>query len=159
MRASDRNKYVFSTEIFDREITPFLNRHVVEHYYFTYIARSKDGRVYKVGFSRNPTKRAKSFSHAYRQFGLEVTHFLEGNLEYGLLCSISRAGAKAALPEYTRSRRREAFYLKDKDAEHIINVCKFKPISEFDEVKFAELHNKETKVFVERCLTLEREHE
>lgn len=139
---------VFSRSVFDERISRTLAEHKPSHYYYTYIAESSDGLVYKFGFSKNPIKRETTFGGGYRQFGFKMRYFLEGSIETDLLCALMFSGAEYALPVYPKSKRREAFYMKKEDVEYIADKCGFRPISEFNEDEFRKLHDEETKEFV-----------
>ena len=100
--------------------------------YFTYIAISEDGSVYKIGRSHNPIRRAKSFKGGYRAFNFKILYFIDHDIELELLSALDMSGAKTPLWVNPNGKRhREAFWLKKSDISYIVNKFGFKPISEF----------------------------
>lgn len=99
---------------------------------YTYIAKSDDGRVYKIGFTRTPKTRASSFSGDYRKFHFRLTHLFPGNIEHILLWALTYGGAQPAVREAKTSRCRECFYLHPRTLQAIIRRCHFRPIEEFE---------------------------
>jgi len=125
-----RKKNIFSRDEFDRQIE-WAIKHNIGEFWFTYIANSEtDPSVYKIGISRNPLKREKTYSGGYRRFHFKMRYFLAGNIEADLLRAIDFAGAKSPLPQSLSSKPREAFFLDKKDVEYIVEKCGFNPISE-----------------------------
>ena len=104
-------------------------------HFFTYFAKSsvEDG-VYKIGCSRNPISREKTMKGGYKRYQFKVTHFIVGCNEYMILDALFRANVKTPLWINPRSHRyREAVYLSEEEANHIIEKCGFIPISQFED--------------------------
>lgn len=99
---------------------------------YTYIAKSKDGLVYKVGFTRNPSKREKHFYGVYKPFGFKITHLFKGNIERDLIWAFFVSEAHPAVPLTKPYRFREAFYFSQNEIEHILKWCGFRPREEFE---------------------------
>ena len=114
-----------------------VNRERVMHSYrfgegYTYIAKSEDGKVYKVGFSWKPLNREKKIGGDYAKFGFKMAYLFRGNIECEILSGLSIAGAKLAVPEGKSSKHREAYYLSQQDVQFLIEYCFFKPIDKFN---------------------------
>lgn len=99
--------------------------------HYTYIAKSKFSDVYKIGRTRNPLQREKTFSGEYGGFKFKMMFFLKGDIELQLLYALYCAGAKTPLPESLTSKPREAYYMNKEDIDYIVDKFGFRPISEF----------------------------
>ena len=127
-----RKRFGFDRNKFDSILGPCLKNISSIGVYYTYIAESSNGDVFKFGVSRNPIKREKTYKGGYRRYGLKMIYFLPGNLEYELILAVSSSGAVTPLPTYARQpRRREAYFMNKDDVVYIAEKYGFLPIEEF----------------------------
>lgn len=125
-------KHDFDRKRFDKIMAcSWIISHARGGIYYTYIAKSPFSDVYKIGRSRNPIGREKTYHGGYRKFKFKMLFFLHGDIELKLLYAIDSAGAKTPLPESMTSKPREAFFLDKESIEYIVKKCGFRPISEF----------------------------
>lgn len=137
-----RKRFGFDRNKFDSILEPLLKNLSSIGVYYTYIAESRDGNVFKFGLSRNPAKRESGFRGGYRRYGFKMIYFLPGNIEYEILLAISSSGAETPLPTFMRQpRRREAYYMNKDDIDYIAARYGFLPIEEFIKYRPDEVSN------------------
>ena len=120
-------------ETFDMEINDeVLNFGRKDARGFTYIAKSKDGLAFKVGFTRqDPSEREKRFAGIYKPFGFKITHLFKGNIERDLIWAFHISEATPAVPLTKPIKNREAYFFNSEEIEHVIKRCDFRPREEF----------------------------
>lgn len=144
--------YQFSRDRFDHRIEFCLKSKTTSHSEYTYIARRGNENIYKIGMSRDPSRRESSFDGVYK--GFKVLSFLEANIENELHFAVLFAGARYAFRKPGGNGPKEAFIINQDDVEHIIRHCGFRPISDFDKPFFDSLHDIESEEFLQECREL-----
>jgi len=127
-----KKRFKFDRGKFDSILEPRLKYITGLGLYYTYIAESSNGDVFKFGVSRNPINREKTYKGGYRRYGFKMIYFLPGNIEYELILAVGSSGAETPLPTYARQpRRREAYFMNKDDVVYIAEKYGFLPIEEF----------------------------